>query len=72
MSVAKVNRFATSDHIVTLRGDTAIVEYQWRMSWTAAGADHHETGREVLVLSRRDDNWRVVWRTQIPTAVQST
>ena len=72
MSHAQVNRFETSDHIVTLRGDTAIVEYQWQMVWIAAGAEHNETGREVLVLSRRDDKWRVVWRTQIPNAGKST
>jgi hypothetical protein len=39
------------------------------MAWVAAGAEHNETGREVLVLARRDESWRVVWRTQIPTSV---
>ena len=67
-SHAQVNRFKTSDHAVTLRGDTAVVEYQWEMTWIAAGEEHNETGREVLVLSRRDGNWRAVWRTQIPGA----
>jgi len=67
-SNAQVNRFKTSDHVVTLRGDTAVVEYQWEMSWISAGAEHNETGRDVLVVSRRDDKWRVVWRTQIPGA----
>ena len=70
-SHAKVNRFQTSDYRVTRRGDTAIVEYAWQMNWDAEGAEHHETGREVLVLSRRDENWRVVWRTQIPVAAGS-
>ena len=68
MSHARVNRFETSDRIVTLRGDTAIVEYRWQMDWTAAGADHSETGRDVLVFSRGGEGWRVVWRTQIPNA----
>ena len=67
MSHAQVNRFATSDHVVTLRGDTAIVEYRWLMDWIAAEAAHTEAGREVVVLSRRDREWRVVWRTQIPS-----
>jgi len=65
-SQAQVNRFQTSEHVVTVRGNTAIVEYRWEISWIAAGASHSETGRDVLVLSRRDENWRVVWRTQIP------
>jgi ketosteroid isomerase-like protein len=66
LSHARVNRFQTSDHTVTLRGDTAVLEYRWQMDWTAAGADHAESGREVLVLARREEGWRVVWRTQIP------
>jgi len=68
MSQAQVNRFESSDHVVTLRGDTAIVEYRWQMDWTAGGTEHKDAGREVLVLSRRDGQWRVVWRTQIPGA----
>ena len=71
-SHAQIKRFETRDHIVTQRGDTAIVEYEWEMTWAAAGAEHSETGREVLVLARRTDNWRVVWRTQIPTSAGSS
>ncbi len=66
-SHARIERFQTSDHVVTQRGDTAIVEYAWQMTWVAGGTEHSDTGREVLVLARRDDRWRVVWRTQIPT-----
>jgi len=66
MSHAQVNRFQTNDRIVTVRGDTAVIEYRWQMDWTAAGADRAENGREVLVLARSDEGWRVVWRTQIP------
>lgn len=65
-SQAQVHRFETDGHAVTVRGDTAIVEYRWRISWVAAGTGHNETGRDVLVLSRRKEGWRVVWRTQIP------
>lgn len=70
-SHAQVNRFETSDYIATLRGDTAILEYHWQMDWIAAGTAYSEAGREVLVISRRDGNWRVVWRTQIPGATKS-
>ncbi len=66
MAHAQVKRFETADHVVTPRGDTTVVEYRWQMDWTAAGADYSEKGREVLVLSRREEKWRVVWRTQIP------
>jgi len=71
MSHAQVKRFETSNHIVTLRGDTAIVEYRWQMEWTAGGTDHSEQGRDVLVLAHPDEDWRVVWRTQIPSPAKS-
>jgi len=70
-SNAQVTRFQTGDHLVTQRGDAAVVEYAWQMSWVAAKKEHNETGREVLVLARRDGNWRVVWRTQIPAGAGS-
>jgi ketosteroid isomerase-like protein len=69
-SQAQVKRFETSDHSVTQRGDTAVVEYAWQMTWVS-GTEHTESGRDVLVLARRNDNWRVVWRTQIPVKTSS-
>jgi ketosteroid isomerase-like protein len=63
---AQVHHYRTSGHLVTQRGDAAIVEYGWDMDWDSDGSSHSATGREVLVLSRRDGNWRVVWRTQLP------
>jgi len=66
LSHAQVKDFHTGDHFVTARGDTAVVEYRWQMAWTAGGADRAESGRDILVLARREEGWRVVWRTQIP------
>ena len=34
-SQAQVKRFETSDHSVTQRGDTAVVEYAWQMTRAA-------------------------------------
>ena len=71
-SHARIDHFQTNDYFVTQRGDTAVVEYAWQMTWVADETEHRETGREVLVLARRDASWRVVWRTQIPTGVGSS
>lgn len=68
MLQAHVDRFTSGNHIVTMRGDTAVVEYEWGMTWTMNDAQQDETGREVLVLAYRNSSWRVVWRTQIPIA----
>jgi ketosteroid isomerase-like protein len=66
MNRCEVSRFNTRDHIVTERGATAVVEYQWDMAWTDQGIAHEAKGREVLALSRGDHGWRVMWRTQLP------
>ncbi|MEI9849899.1 MAG: nuclear transport factor 2 family protein [Sphingomonas sp.] len=67
MSRSDVDRFDSSGHVVTQRGATAVVEYDWDMSWTDQDASHVAEGREILVLAQRDHGWRVVWRTQLPT-----
>ncbi len=66
MAISSVEHYTTSDHTVTHRDDTVIVEYQWTMAWTSAGIDRNDKGREILVLTRREGHWRVIWRTQIP------
>ena len=60
-----VRRFVTSGHHAVVRGDTAIVDYDWAMAWDDGEAAHEAEGREVLVLARRAGAWRVVWRTQL-------
>ena len=66
MTRCRVDAFDDRDHRVTLRGDAAVVEYAWHMTWYDGEARHDDHGREVLVLARRDDAWQVVWRTQLP------
>jgi hypothetical protein len=68
MTMSLVEHYTTSDHVITRRDHTAMIEYQWNMAWTSAGVDYNEKGREILVLILRQEGWRVVWRTQIPLA----
>jgi ketosteroid isomerase-like protein len=66
MGRSHVRHFAASDHVVTVRGDAAVVEYKWVMAWESDGATHDAAGGEILVLARRGGAWRVIWRTQRP------
>jgi ketosteroid isomerase-like protein len=66
MARARVHHYQTSGHAVTRSGNAAVVEYGWDMAWDSDGSSHKATGQEVLVLSQRDGNWRVIWRTQLP------
>ena len=42
---AKIAWFASRDHVVTERGDAAIVEYRWDLAWRPEDAAHEATGR---------------------------
>jgi ketosteroid isomerase-like protein len=66
MDRCEVRRFDASGHVVTARGASAVVEYDWDMAWSDAGRDHEAKGREILVLARGDQGWRVFWRMQAP------
>lgn len=65
MSRAEVTSFHSHGHVVTQRGATAVVEYDWDIGWNDQGTAHEASGRELLVLTRYDREWRVVWRTQL-------
>jgi ketosteroid isomerase-like protein len=64
MSRSVVDRFQASDYIVTEHGSAAVVEYRWDMAWGGPRTKHEAAGREILVLSRSEDGWRVIWRMQ--------
>jgi ketosteroid isomerase-like protein len=66
MQRCHVLRYEPTDYIVTHRGDSAVIEYAWDMAWDDAGNSHEAKGRDVLVFARRNDEWRVIWRTQLP------
>jgi ketosteroid isomerase-like protein len=66
MERSSVERYETRDHQVAVGGDAAVVEYGWTMVWESGGTRHDGKGREVLVLSRRHGDWKVIWRTQLP------
>jgi ketosteroid isomerase-like protein len=62
---AKTHSFEEMEHQVDLFGDTAVITYRFQVRYEviADGAQHDETAQEILVL-RRTDRWRVLWRTQ--------
>jgi hypothetical protein len=65
MGRSSIGRFQTSGYVVTEHGSTAVVEYDWAMSWRTGGQHHDAAGREVLALNGGPGAWRVVWRMQL-------
>ena len=67
MDRSQVSQFENGAVNVTERGDTAVLEYSWAMAWESKVASHQATGREILVIARRSGDWKVIWRTQLPS-----
>jgi ketosteroid isomerase-like protein len=60
-----LDRFALTGFDIHAAGDTAVADGSFEMAYVMAGECRVETGRDILVLHRRRERWRVVWRTLI-------
>jgi len=47
-------------------GDVAIIYYSYETKWEMEGKTFSETGNDVMVLSRTEGKWLLIWRTLIP------
>jgi hypothetical protein len=65
MERSLVRHYQSGGYVVTECGGAAVVEYAWEMEWEAEGAWHEAAGREVLLLTRVGQDWRVAWRMQL-------
>ena len=61
---AKVHAFKTSDYVIDVAEQAAVITYCWMVDYEIAQKRYSEIGRELLVLVRRADRWLVAWRTQ--------
>jgi ketosteroid isomerase-like protein len=66
MESSQVQRYQPANHTLVRRGDSAVVEYDWHMTWESGGEAFDAKGREVLVLAHQENGWRVIWRMQLP------
>jgi uncharacterized protein (TIGR02246 family) len=61
----RTQSFEEREHEVAIVGDTAVVTYRFEIRYEAVadGTQHDDVAQEVLVL-RKTDRWRAVFRTQ--------
>ena len=64
---ATVHQFQEEDIDVRLFESTAVVTLRFHIKYDYGGNVQEETCAEILVLLSRDNEWRIAWRTQIPT-----
>ncbi len=49
-------------------GDVAIVYYSYETKWEMEDRTFNEKGNDLMVLSRNEGKWLLIWRTLIPLA----
>ena len=67
LSKAKVKEFKESEPMVDVFADTAVVYYRYDITLQVDDKTSSENGHNVYVLNRNEGQWRIVWRTLVPT-----
>lgn len=64
---AELKGYELGEPDVSIFDTTAVASYSFDMRYKLAQAQetYHETGRDIVVLSRQHDQWQIVWRTLI-------
>jgi ketosteroid isomerase-like protein len=65
-STMKIHRLDGSQERIDLWDGTAVAAYRYDCVWEWQGKTFTDEGREILVLVRDGQDWRIAWRTLIP------
>lgn len=66
---AEIIDFKIKDTYIDLFETTAVVLYTFRIKYRVETTNYDETGTEILVFNRHNNDWKIVWRHQNPTEV---
>lgn len=65
METAEVTDFKIANESIHVFDETAVAYYTFRIHYTVESTHYDESGAEILVLQQHDDDWKIVWRTQL-------
>ena len=65
---ATVRDFDAPAPDIHVAGETATAVCPWTMTYTLDEATYTESGHDLLVLTRRGGEWRVMWRALVPAS----
>jgi ketosteroid isomerase-like protein len=66
--MATVHELTAPDPEIHVAGDAATALCPWKMTYTLNNETYTESGHDLLVCTRRDGDWRVMWRAMLPAA----
>jgi hypothetical protein len=67
---SKVILYSESDHEVQVVGDTAVVTFEFEMTYERGDYRGLSKGRDFWIFARDDDRWLAVWRTMMDVSDQ--
>jgi ketosteroid isomerase-like protein len=67
IGLATVKEFKASEPVIDLFGGTAVASVPWAISYRMNDQDYDESGHDLLVLTREEGQWRVIWRAVVPS-----
>jgi len=62
------HKLQASDEQIDIFGSFAVATNRFDCIWEFQGKKFEEDGREILVLEKDSENWKIAWRTLIPSA----
>ena len=65
MAQSRIVDYAESDHFTHAWGDTAVVTYNWTMTYEQKAETKHESGQDLFVFLRRDSRWVAILRLML-------
>ena len=61
----EVNQYDINNLMVDLFETTAVAHFSYRMQYRVENTSYDETNTEILVFRKQENNWQIVWRTQM-------
>jgi general stress protein 26 len=69
-SQMNIHKLDTSDEHIDIYGHAAVAYFKYACIWEFQGKKFDDTGHEILVFVRNDNDWQMAWRTLIPGSRQ--
>ena len=66
VNTAKINNFEELNLQVNTFNKTAIATLKFKIDYEINGTVYSEKGIDILILNNFNNEWKIVWRTQIP------
>jgi hypothetical protein len=63
---ATIHRCEIGPAEIDVAEDSAMVVYQWEMTYETEGETYTEAGSDILALARSDGGWLITWRAMLP------